>query len=456
MRTERDSIGTREVPADAYYGINSVRSAENFQITGQKLHPGFVRCLGEIKKAAAITNRDTGELPAEKAAAIISACDEIIAGGLLDSFIVDPIEGGAGTSMNMNANEVIANRAIELLGGTKGDYSLIHPNDHVNLSQSTNDVIPTAIKMTAIRLCDALEDELRKLFISLLDKSTEFADVIKIGRTQMQDAVPITLGQEFFAYADAVRRSTENIEAAKRGLAVVNMGGTAIGTGINASVSYREAIVPKLKELSGLELTAADNLIDATQHADCFVLVSGALKACAAALSKIASDLRLMSSGPNAGFNEILLPQMQSGSSIMPGKVNPVIPEVVNQAAFRVIGNDVCITMAAEAGQLELNAFEPVIAYSLFESLRILTAALVTFRENCIVGIRANGSGCLEGLNRSTGTVTALCPHIGYDKAVWVAKRVLKEKRSAKEIVMEEGLLSAAELDEILDPKTLV
>lgn len=456
MRTERDSIGEHEVPEEAYYGINSIRGAENFQITGQKLHPEFIRSLAEIKKAAAVTNRASGEITEERAAVIISVCDEIIGGGLRDSFIVDPIEGGAGTSMNMNANEVIANRAIELLGGTKGDYSVIHPNDHVNLSQSTNDVIPTAIKMTAIRLCDVLEDELRKLFISLLDKSIEFADVIKIGRTQMQDAVPISLGQEFFAYADAVRRGIENIEKAKKGLTVVNMGGTAIGTGINASVLYRQNIVPNLSEISGIRLTAAENLIDSTQHVDCFVSMSGALKTCAAALSKIANDLRLMSSGPNAGFNEIVLPKMQPGSSIMPGKINPVIPEVVNQVAYRVIGNDVCITMAAEAGQLELNAFEPIIAHSLFESLGIMTAALVTFRENCVIGIQANDEGCRERLNKTTGMVTALCPYIGYDKAARIAKRMLSEKKSAKEIALEEGLLSAAELDEILNPKKLI
>lgn len=456
MRIERDSIGTREIPAGAYYGIGSLRGAENFQITGRKLHPEFVRALAEIKKAAALTNRAAGGLAEDRAAAIIEACDEIIGGGLRDSFIVDPIEGGAGTSMNMNANEVIANRAIELLSGAKGDYGIVHPNDHVNLSQSTNDVIPTAIKMTAIRLCEALEEELRKLFISLLDKSIEFSDVIKIGRTQMQDAVPISLGQEFFAYADAVRRSIENIDAAKNSLTIVNMGGTAIGTGINASEAYRSTIVPTLSALSGIELSAADNLIDSTQNADCFASVSGTLKACAAALSKIANDLRLLSSGPNAGFNEITLPKVQPGSSIMPGKINPVIPEVLNQTAFRVIGNDVCITMAVEAGQLELNAFEPIIAYCLFESLDIMTAAVETFRKNCIVGIQANSSNCLERLSKSTGTVTALCPYIGYDKAACIAKRMLREKRSAKEIALEEGFLSEAELDEILDPRRLI
>ena len=456
MRTEKDSIGTRELPADAYYGINSLRGAENFRITGQRLHPELIRSLGEIKKAAAEANRMAGVLSPEKAEAIRTACEEIIAGSLRESFIVDPIEGGAGTSMNMNANEVIANRAIELLGGTKGDYRVVHPNDHVNLAQSTNDVIPTAIKMTAIRLCDTLLGELRRLFVSLLDKSTEFAEVIKIGRTQMQDAVPISLGQEFFAYADAVRRSIEGIEHAKAGLTIVNLGGTAIGTGINTSEGYRKSVVPLLSKESGLSLVPADNLIDSTQNADCFVAVSGALKTCAAVLSKIANDLRLMSSGPNAGFNEIILPKMQSGSSIMPGKINPVIPEVVNQAAFRVIGNDLTVTLAAEAGQLELNAFEPIIAYCLFESLTVLAAALETFRENCVNGIAANGSGCMERLDRSTGTVTALCPYIGYDKAAHVAKRMLNEKKSAKDIALEEGLLSGEELDRILDPKKLI
>ena len=403
-----------------------------------------------------LTNRISQEISNDKADFIAAACDEVISGVLNDSFIVDPIEGGAGTSMNMNANEVIANRAIELSGGRKGDYSVIHPNDHVNMSQSTNDVVPTAIKMAAIRLCDAMLAELRSLFVALLDKSIEFSDVIKIGRTQMQDAVPISLGQEFFAYADAVRRSVENIEAVKKELFVVNMGGTAIGTGINASSAYRKKIVPMISEISGLKLIASENLIDSTQNADCYVTVSGSLKACAAVLSKIANDLRLMSSGPNAGFNEIVLPKMQSGSSIMPGKVNPVIPEVVNQAAFRVIGNDICITMAAEAGQLELNAFAPIIAYSLFESFDILAASVKTFRENCIRGIQANNGECLENLNRSTGTVTVLSLYIGYDKAAEVAKRMLNEKKSAKEIALEEGLLSEAELDAILDPKKMI
>lgn len=456
MRIEKDSIGSRELPDEAYYGINSLRGAENFPITGQRLHPELIRALGEIKKASALTNRAAQGIPRDMADAIASACDEVISGALSDSFIVDPIEGGAGTSMNMNANEVIANRAIELLGGQKGDYSVIHPNDHVNLSQSTNDVIPTAIKMAAIRLCDAMEDELRRLFIALLEKSIEFSNVIKIGRTQMQDAVPISLGQEFFAYADAVRRSIENIDASKKGLFIVNMGGTAIGTGINASAEYREKIVPTLSKISGIRLIASENLIDSTQNADCYVTVSGSLKTCAAVLSKIANDLRLMSSGPKAGFNEIILPKMQSGSSIMPGKINPVIPEVVNQAAFRVIGNDICITMAAEAGQLELNAFGPIIAYSLFESLDILAASVKTFRENCVCGIQANSDECLDNLTRSTGTVTALSPYIGYDKAAQVAKRMLNEKKSAKEIALEEGLLSEAELDAILDPEKLI
>ena len=366
-----------------------------------------------IKKAAAITNSEIGLLDPLISEAIVKACDEILTGRFRRDFVVDPIQGGAGTSLNMNANEVIANRAIELLGGEKGDYRIVHPNDHVNLSQSTNDVIPTAGKMTTVRLLNNLMKQLLSLQKALSKKAAEFNHVIKMGRTQMQDAVPIRLGQEFKAYADAIRRDIDRIEKAIDEMRPLNMGGTAIGTGINADEAYLDLIVPVLNEVSGMNFVQADNLIDATQNLDPFVAVSGAVKTCAVALSKIANDLRLMSSGPRAGFGEINLPAKQNGSSIMPGKVNPVIPEVVNQVAFNVIGNDMTITMAAEAGQLELNAFEPIIFYNLFQSIDTLGFAVETFVENCIVGITANEERCRELVENSVGMVTTLAPVLG-------------------------------------------
>ena len=338
-RVEKDSIGTKDVPANVYYGVQSLRAAENFPITGLRMNPELIRSLAYIKKAAALTNLEAGLLNERIANAIVRACDEILAGKLREQFIVDPVQGGAGTSINMNANEVIANRAIELLGGVKGDYSLVNPNDHVNCGQSTNDVIPTAGKMTTLRLLKKLETELDRLRAAFEDKSREFNHVIKMGRTQMQDAVPIRLGQEFRAYADAVRRDTVRMGKAMDEMRSLNMGGTAIGTGINADETYLRRIVPVLSEVSGMELTQAGDLIDSTQNPDPFVAVSGAVKTCAVTLSKIANDLRLMSSGPRTGFGEINLPARQNGSSIMPGKVNPVIPEVINQVAFLIIGN---------------------------------------------------------------------------------------------------------------------
>ena len=356
-RTERDSIGTKAVPEDVYYGVQSLRAAENFHITGLFMHPEIINSLAYIKKAAAITNCEAGLLDKKMTNAIVEACDEILAGKLHKDFIVDPIQGGAGTSINMNANEVIANRAIEILGGEKGDYSVVNPNDHVNCSQSTNDVIPTAGKMTSLRLLHRTKKELVRLHEALEKKAAEFDHVLKMGRTQMQDAVPIRLGQEFKAYSVAIMRDIHRMDKAMDEMRTVNMGGTAVGTGLNADPRYLRRIVPNLSEISGMDLVQAFDLIDATQNLDAFVAVSGAVKACAVTLSKIANDLRLMSSGPRAGFGEINLPARQNGSSIMPGKVNPVIPEVVNQVAFNIIGNDMTITMAAEAGQLELNAF---------------------------------------------------------------------------------------------------
>lgn len=451
-RMEKDSIGAKEVPQDVYYGVQSLRAAENFRITGLAMHPEMINSLAYIKKAAAITNCETGILEKQKAQAIVRACDEIIGGKLHEYFIVDPIQGGAGTSLNMNANEVIANRAIELLGGQKGEYALLHPNDHVNCGQSTNDVIPTAGKMTALRLLGVLKGELSRLHEAFLEKAEEFDHVIKMGRTQMQDAVPIRLGQEFQAYADAVLRDIRRMEKAMDEMRVLNMGGTAIGTGINADEAYLRRIVPKLSEVSGMEFVQAFDLIDATQNLDPFVAVSGAVKACAVTLSKISNDLRLMSSGPRAGFGEINLPARQNGSSIMPGKVNPVIPEVVNQVAFHVIGNDLTITMAAEAGQLELNAFEPVVFYCLFQSADTLAYAVRTFVDNCVKGITANETRCRFLVESSVGIITAICPHVGYQKAAEIAKRALQTGETVRSLILKEGLLTEEELEEILSP----
>ncbi len=452
LRTESDSIGEKEVPENAYYGVQSLRAAENFHITGLNIHPELIRSLAVIKKAAAVSNLRAGLIREDIAEAIISACDEVIDGNYIKDFIVDPIQGGAGTSLNMNINEVVANRAAELLGGKKGDYSFVHPNDHVNYGQSTNDVIPTAGKMTTLRLLGRLQFELSRLYTALCDKASEFDKVVKMGRTQMQDAVPIRLGQEFKAYSVAIKRDIRRMGNAMGEMRYVNMGGTAIGTGINADKKYMDIIAPVLSEISGINFESAEDLIDATQNIDSFVAVSGAIKASAVTLSKIANDLRLLSSGPRAGFNEINLPAKQNGSSIMPGKVNPVIPEVVNQVAFKVIGNDMTITMAAEAGQLELNAFEPVVFYCIFESIDILARAVQTFVDNCVVGITANEERCREMVDQSIGLVTVLCPYLGYKKSAELAKAALKLNKSVRELVLEEGILTEQEIDKILDP----
>ena len=452
FRTEKDSIGAKNVPEDVYYGVQSLRAAENFHITGLNMHPEIINSLAYIKKAAAITNCEVGLLDKKITQAIVQACDEILAGRFHEDFIVDPIQGGAGTSLNMNANEVIANRANEILGGKKGDYSMVNPNDHVNCGQSTNDVIPTAGKMTSLRLLKNLKKELMRLHTALNEKAEEFDGVIKMGRTQLQDAVPIRLGQEFKAYSVAVLRDINRMDKAMDEMRALNMGGTAVGTGLNADESYLRRIVPNLSEISDMELVQAYDLIDSTQNLDPFVAVSGAVKACAVTLSKIANDLRLMSSGPRAGFGEINLPAKQNGSSIMPGKVNPVIPEVVNQVAFNVIGNDVTITMAAEAGQLDLNAFEPIIFYCLFQSIDTLGYAVQTFVDNCVKGITANETRCRYFVENSVGIITAICPYVGYQKAAEIAKEAIKTGESVRKLIIEQGILTEEQMDEILDP----
>lgn len=452
MRLESDSIGEMEVPGEAYYGVQALRANENFPITGNSLNPDFIKNMARIKRAAAITNMRAGRLKPEIANAIESACNEVVCGMFVSEFIVDGIQGGAGTSANMNMNEVIANRAIEMLCGKKGDYSIVHPNDHVNMAQSTNDVIPTAGKLTVLDLLKKLEKSLKKLDSALYNKADEFDGVIKIGRTQLEDAVPMRLGQSFHAYATMIERDIDRIAKAKKEMYTVNMGATAIGTGINTSEYYFDHIVPTLAKVSGYPLVQADDLFDATENLDGFVRVSSCLKACAVNLSKMCNDLRILASGPKAGFGEITLPAMQNGSSIMPGKVNPVIPEVVSQVAFHIIGHDVTITMAAEAGQMELNAFEPVVFYNLFDSITTLTHAVDTLTDNCIIGITANEERCQKLLDASVGITTALCPYIGYKKAASLAKESLRTGIPVKKLVLKHGLMKEKQLDVVLDP----
>lgn len=455
FRIEHDSIGEKQVPATAYYGVQTLRAAENFHITGLVMHPEMLVSIAQIKKAAAITNFEVGRLDKKRAEAIVSACDEIIEGKLQDQFIVDPIQGGAGTSLNMNANEVIANRAIELLGGQKGDYAIVNPNDHVNYGQSTNDVFPSCGRMTAIKLLERAKGQLERLYDTLMRKSREFDSVIKMGRTQLQDAVPIRLGQEFHAYASAIQRDIRRFENAKHEMGALNIGGTAIGTGLNADVQYFRKVVQNLVLISGLDLVQSFDLIDATQNLDGYAFISGTVKTCAVNLSKMSNDLRLMSSGPRTGFGEINLPAKQNGSSIMPGKINPVIPEVVNQVAFNIIGNDVTIAMATEAGQMELNAFEPIIFYNLFQSIETLTFATRTLVDNCISGITANVERCRDQVLGSVGIITALCPHVGYEVATVIAKEAIDTGASVKELILRDKLLTEEELDIILNPYSM-
>lgn len=455
-RVEHDSIGEREIPVEAYYGVQSLRGMENFQITGHHLHPEFINSLAAIKKAAAMENSAVGLLDKKIANAICQACDEILDGKFHDQFICDPIQGGAGTTANMNANEVIANRAIEILGGAKGDYSIVHPNDHVNMAQSTNDVIPSAGKITAIKLLERAVVQLKRMEEALGQKEEEFHNIIKMGRTQMQDAVPIRLGQEFGAYRQAIHRDIRRFRYAINELSVLNMGGTAIGTCINADPEYVKGIVPTLASITGLELTQAEDLVDGTQNLDAFVLASSLLKTCAVSLSKMSNDLRVMSSGPRTGFEEINLPAKQNGSSIMPGKVNPVIPEVMSQVAFAVIGNDMTITMAAEAGQLELNAFEPVLYYKLFESICALEGGVQTMVDNCITGITANKERIAQLLENSVGIITAICPLVGYQVAADIAKQAIKTGRSVRDLLRDKHMFTEEQIDKILDPNSMV
>jgi aspartate ammonia-lyase len=457
-RLEHDLLGDREVPYESYYGIQTLRALENFNISGVALnfYPRLIKALVVVKKAAAEANHDLDLLSGHVFRSISQACDEIISGRYQFHFVVDMIQGGAGTSTNMNANEVIANRALEIMGHEKGRYEYCHPNNHVNLSQSTNDVYPTAIKLALIDSNDSLTTELEKLIGAFRKKAIEFAGVIKMGRTQLQDAVPMTLGQTFEVYAKTLEEEVERLDENATLFLEINLGGTAIGTGINADPEYATKVLAHLKRITRLNLKIAPNLVEATQDTGSFVMYSSAIKRLAIKLSKISNDLRLLSSGPRAGINEINLPPMQPGSSIMPGKVNPVIPEVVNQIAFKVIGNDLTISMAAEAGQLELNVMEPVIVQSLFESIEMLKSGMATLRSRCIVGITANIERCRAMVENSIGLVTALNPILGYETSTALAKEALETGKGVYELVLEKKLLTRDELDTILDPENML
>jgi aspartate ammonia-lyase len=457
VRPEKDLLGARDVPAANYYGIQTQRALENFPITGIPIgqFPHLIKALAAVKRACAAANRDLGLLEPGIADAISRAAQEIQAGNLHNQFVVDVIQGGAGTSTNMNANEVIANRALELLGHSRGDYDKVHPNNHVNLSQSTNDVYPTALRIAASWALRDLGRALATLRDAFMEKGQEFSDIVKMGRTQLQDAVPMTLGQEFHAYGVTIGEDIDRLRELAVHLHEINMGATAIGTGINTDPRYAALVRAHLSDATGLQLVTSPDLVEATQDTGAFVMLSGMLKRVAVKLSKICNDLRLLSSGPRAGLAEIRLPAMQPGSSIMPGKVNPVIPEVVNQVCFQVIGNDTVVTIAAEAGQLQLNVFEPVIAFNLFQSVEMLTQAAIVLRERCVVGIEANRDHIRGMLERSIGIVTALVPFIGYERATALASEALSEDRGVYELVLEKGWLSRDELDEILSPAAM-
>jgi aspartate ammonia-lyase len=457
-RTEHDLLGEKEIPEGCYYGIQTMRAVENFPITGIRLaHYGeLIRALAQVKMAAARANRELGLLSAPMQQAIEQACQEILSGRFDDQFVVDMIQGGAGTSTNMNANEVIANRALEHLGHRKGEYRYCHPNNHVNLSQSTNDAYPTALKIALIRSCEGLIGVLVELIAAFRSKGEECAQVLKMGRTQLQDAVPMMLGQEFEAYAVTLSEEIDRLRQNARLFLEVNLGGTAIGTGINADPAYAPLVIRQLAEVTGLPVVLAANLVEATQDTGAFVMFSSALKRLAIKLSKISSDLRLLSSGPRAGLHEINLPPMQPGSSIMPGKVNPVIPEVMNQIAFKVIGNDLTVTLAAEAGQLELNVMEPVIAQAIVESIAMLISGMTVLREKCIAGITPNAEHCRVVVEQSIGLVTALVPVLGYDVCTDLAKEAKATGKGVYELVLAKKLLSRTDLDRLLAPENMI
>ncbi len=452
MRREHDFLGKMNVPDNAYYGIQSLRGAHNFNITGQKLDADFICSMAVVKKAAAMANMQTHRLDKKIGKALIQAADEIIGGKLHDNFIVDPIQGGAGTSINMNMNEVLCNRALEIIGEAKGRYDIISPNNHANMAQSTNDSFPTAIKLCIIYKTQKLIITLNRLVAELEKKAIEFRTVLKMGRTHLQDAVPITLGQEMASYASAVKRGIKRIESTLNNLHYINMGGTAIGTGLNAEPQYINKVALILSDLTGEKFYTADNLIDATNNTDGFADISAALKTTALVLIKMANDFRLMASGPRCGYNELHLPARQPGSSIMPGKVNPVIAEVLNQTCYQVIGNDLAVSLAVENGQFELNVMEPVMAFNIFNSLSYMTNAVNTFVDNLLLDLTANEEQCSYWVSRSVGVITALLPHIGYENASAIAKEAYETNLPVKDIILQRKLLTRNEIDIILSP----
>jgi len=455
MRTEHDFLGSLEVPDDVYYGVQTMRAIENFRITGQKLDPDFIVALAQVKKAAALANMDTGRLPHEIGDVLVRAADEVIAGEMFDQFPVDPIQGGAGTSVNMNMNEVLCNRALELRGEEKGRYDIISPNNHANMAQSTNDAFPTGIKVCLSAKGTRFVASLDRLAAELERKATAYRGILKMGRTHLQDAVPITLGQEMGSYASAVRRSIRRIRYVLRHIHTINMGGTAVGTGLNAEPAYIKAVAKRLSEVTGEQYRTSQNIIDATNNTDAFADVSSALKNAALVLIKLANDFRLMASGPRCGLNELHLPMRQPGSSIMPGKVNPVIAEVLDQACYQVIAGDLAVTLAVENGQFELNVMEPVMAFNMFNSLNYLTHAVDTFVEKLLVDLVPNIDQCQKWLDNSVGIVTALLPYIGYEKSAELAREAYTTGKPIREIILDCGLLSKKELDHILSPRQM-
>ncbi|MGI6093324.1 MAG: aspartate ammonia-lyase [Veillonellaceae bacterium] len=455
MRLEHDFLGELQIPDDAYYGVQTMRAMENFKITGQKLDSDFIIANAMVKKAAAKANMSTGRLDKTIGEALIAAADEIIHGKFHDQFPVDPIQGGAGTSINMNMNEVLCNRALEIIGDRKGNYERISPNNHANMAQSTNDAFPTAIKVCAIRKGRVLITALRNLADALDEKAVEFKRILKMGRTHLQDAIPITLGQEFASYASAVRRGAGRVEGALQRLYTINMGATAIGTGLNAEPEYIKEVAKQLSQVTDEPFSTAENLIDATNNTDAFADVSSALKVTALVLIKMANDFRLMASGPRCGLHEIDLAPRQPGSSIMPGKVNPVIPEVLNQTCYQVIGNDLAVTLGVENGQFELNVMEPVMAFNIFNSMAYMTNAVNTFNNLCVKAVKANEAQCEEWLDRSVGIITALLPHIGYENLSILAKEAYTTGRPVRQLILEKGLLTEAAMNIILSPEEM-
>lgn len=454
-RLEEDFLGELPIPAEAYYGIHTMRAVHNFPVSGFKVPAELIQALAQVKQACALANERANLLAPEIAKAIIQAAAEVAEGKLGDQFITDAFQGGAGTSTNMNMNEVLANRAIEILGGKKGDYHLVHPLDHVNLSQSTNDVYPTALKIAAIRLVLTLSEVIAQLQGALQEKEAAFAHLLKLGRTEMQDAVPVTLGQEFGAFAEAIARDRWRLFKVEERLRQVNLGGTAVGTGLNAQREYIYTAIEELQNITGLGIARAENMVDATQNADVFVEVSGLVKAAAVNLAKITGDLRLLSAGPRGGLAEIALPQRQAGSSIMPGKVNPVIPEMVTQVAFQVMCFDQATTLAAASGQLELNAFLPLIAFNILTTLRLLINAVNILRTHCVEGIRANEERCRHWLEESLCLTTALAPYIGYEEAANLYKQAAATGKTIQEVAVENGLFKDEELAAIFSPAEL-